>query len=551
MLRGISVGQLSGLILLMSISALTDGIGIVMLVPLLGAMNMGSFGSIADGLLEKMGVQDNLGLLLALFVTLIAFRTLLMFALGQIRLRLQHGLVDRLRRRCYAALLGAEWRWLSGQHAGDQNATLLTNIATVGVGFDQLVGLAANLLMITAYIIAAFYLSWPTTLLALVLGGTALMALAGFRKRATAFGAGLTQANRELHRHVQQGLSSIRLAKIFANEHKLDAGFAEAIGAVRQTKLAYSRDTAKASACIQIGAALLLAALAYTGIILWGMPVAVLLPLLLVFIRLAPMLAMIQQGWNHILHAMSALDDVRSMIDEAQGNSEPAATANDVHLRNAIELSDVSVRYPARKRAALQDVSILIPANTTTAISGESGAGKSTLADLLMGLLKPDAGTLRIDGILLSGENRRNWRRQVAYVEQFPTLFHDSIRANLLWGKANASEAELIEALKAASADFVLASPGGLDSIVGDGGMRLSGGERQRITLARALLRRPALLILDEATSALDPENEAAIRRVLAELRGKLTIVLIGHQSSIREVADQIITLADGRIVSR
>ena len=121
----------------------------------------------------------------------------------------------------------------------------------------------------------------------------------------------------------------------------------------------------------------------------------------------------------------------------------------------------------------------------------------------------------------------------------------------MLWGKANASEAELIEALKAASADFVLASPGGLDSIVGDGGMRLSGGERQRITLARALLRRPALLILDEATSALDPENEAAIRRVLAELRGKLTIVLIGHQSSIREVADQIITLADGRIVSR
>ena len=166
-----------------------------------------------------------------------------------------------------------------------------------------------------------------------------------------------------------------------------------------------------------------------------------------------------------------------------------------------------------------------------------------------MGLLEPDSGSILIDGIPMTGAHRKGWRERVAYVEQSPVLFHDSIRANLLWGKATATDAELAEVLKLASAEFVLSQPDGLDAIVGDGGMRLSGGERQRITLARALLRRPALLILDEATSALDPENAAAVRNAIATLHGSMTIILIGHHLSIRDGSDQVIELENGRLV--
>ena len=549
LIRNVPTGQLVWLVVLMIAGALTDGIGIVMLVPLLSAMNPGSASGFGGDMLGRFGLTNSIPMLLAIFVALVAVRSIILFVLGQTRIMMQHQLVDQLRRRCYAGLLGAEWRWLSSQRSGDHNAILTTNIAAVGVGFDQMIGLFANALMIAAYVLAALYLSWTTTLSAIGLGALTLLLMAGFRKRATHFGGVLNNANRDLHRHVQQGLTSIRLAKIFGKEHYLDDGFTSAIDAVRLTKMSYSRDTASGQALIQIGAALLLAVLAYAAIVPWKMPLIVLLPLLLVFIRLAPMLAAIQQGWNHALHALPALQDVHALIDEAQQHAEPVAIAQVMNLQQNITFSGVSFAYTGSEAAALRGVSVAIPANTTTAICGESGSGKSTFADLVMGLLEPDSGSILIDGIRLTGAHRKGWRERVAYVEQSPVLFHDSIRANLLWGKADASDTELAEVLKLASAEFVLSQPGGLDAIVGDGGMRLSGGERQRITLARALLRRPALLILDEATSALDPENAAAVRKAIAALHGSMTIILIGHQMSIRDGADQVIELDNGKLL--
>jgi ATP-binding cassette, subfamily C, bacterial len=551
LLRNVPRGKLIALIALMIAGALTDGIGIMMLAPLLSAIDSDAAAGIGGSVVDMLGISMGVPLLLAIFVALVAARAIILFVLGQTRLRLQHQLVDRLRRRCYAALLGAEWRWLTGQRAADHNAVLTTNIASIGIGFDQMIGLFANMMMIIAYVLAALFLSWQATLLAVALGLGTLLALARFRKRARYFGGVLNTANRDLHRHVQQGLSSIRLAKIFGQEPALDAGFASAVDAVRQTKLVYSRDTATGQALIQIGAAILLAILAYSAIIIWKMPLAVLLPLLLVFTRLAPMVASIQQGWNHALHALPALNEVHSLIDEALHHAEPKSLDNQLDLQQSICLSDVSFGYGTRDASALNGVSITIPANTTTAIVGESGSGKSTFADLVMGLLEPDSGSILIDGVLLNGANRIRWRERVAYVEQSPILLHDSIRANLLWGKSGASDADMIAALQQASADFVFSLPDGLDTIVGDGGMRLSGGERQRITLARALLRSPALLILDEATSALDQDNIIAVRRAIDALHGRMTVIQIGHQMSLRDGVDQVIEFDKGTVTTR
>lgn len=175
-----------------------------------------------------------------------------------------------------------------------------------------------------------------------------------------------------------------------------------------------------------------------------------------------------------------------------------------------------------------------------TAIVGKSGAGKSTLIDLLMGLLQPEKGQVLLDGIPLNGDNVNAWRRALSYVPQEPFLFNVSIRENLLLVEPRANEKQLWEALEfAAAAEFVKKLPQGLDTHIGDRGVRLSGGERQRLVLARAILRKPEILILDEATSALDTENEAKIQEALEQLKGTTTIIVIAHRLSTIRNADQ------------
>jgi ATP-binding cassette subfamily C protein len=210
----------------------------------------------------------------------------------------------------------------------------------------------------------------------------------------------------------------------------------------------------------------------------------------------------------------------------------------------------VSLTYEGRTKPALSNITLNLPAYKTTAVIGRSGAGKSTLADMLIGLLQPDQGAILIDGIPLSTSHRKLWRQKVAYVSQDIFLSHDTIRNNLTWGKTQVSDAQLKDALKRASADFVFKLPKGLNTVVGDGGIRLSGGERQRIALARALLRDPWLLILDEATSALDRDNETRIMDSIEKLHGGYTVLMIGHRLLRLDLADQVIVLDEGKVIA-
>jgi ATP-binding cassette subfamily C protein len=210
----------------------------------------------------------------------------------------------------------------------------------------------------------------------------------------------------------------------------------------------------------------------------------------------------------------------------------------------------VSFGYPARTSLAIADLDVTIDAGSTTAIVGVSGAGKSTLADLLLGLLRPSSGRVLIDDVALDPSRLSAWREQIGYVAQDTFLFHDTVRANMRWACPDATDADILDAFRQAAADrFVAALPQGLDTVLGDRGMRLSGGERQRLALARALLRKPSLLILDEATSALDSDNERLVLQSIQALHGRVAIVLISHRLSTLRGADTVYVLDGGRVV--
>ena len=218
-------------------------------------------------------------------------------------------------------------------------------------------------------------------------------------------------------------------------------------------------------------------------------------------------------------------------------------------LRRGIRFDHVFLRYADGDGDILRDANFAIPAGRITAISGPSGSGKSSIADMIMGLVVPSAGRVLIDARPLDGHLLRAWRDRIAYVPQDVFLLNDSIAANLAMAKPGASPAEMWEALDASgAAGFVRLLPAGLETIVADRGIRLSGGERQRIALARALIRKPDLLILDEATSALDADNEALIAHSLEALRGTMTIVTIAHRTRMTALADHHVLVEDGAV---
>ncbi|HLL59502.1 MAG TPA: ABC transporter ATP-binding protein, partial [Allosphingosinicella sp.] len=194
---------------------------------------------------------------------------------------------------------------------------------------------------------------------------------------------------------------------------------------------------------------------------------------------------------------------------------------------------------------------ILIKQGSFLGLVGPSGAGKSTFSDLLVGLYPPRRGEVAVGGVPLDKGALRRWRRQVSYVSQEPFLFHDSIRSNLLWARPDADEADLWGALRESGADeLVRGMEDGLETVVGERGALLSGGERQRIALARALLRRPRLLVLDEATNAIDIRGERAILERLSSAPDRPTIVMIAHRQSSLDLCETLVQLQNGRIVS-
>lgn len=217
----------------------------------------------------------------------------------------------------------------------------------------------------------------------------------------------------------------------------------------------------------------------------------------------------------------------------------------DVNFRN------VSFAYPSRPdHLALDDVSFHVEAGTTLALVGPSGAGKSTIAQLLLGFYSPQAGEISLSGKNISTLSPYALRQYIGFVPQDPQLFAVSIAENLRYGNAQATEAELNEALQKANAlDFVRALPEGINTYVGERGVQLSGGQKQRIAIARAILRDPSLLILDEATSALDSENEHLIQEALKELMKERTSLVIAHRLSTIQNAHQVVVLEQGRVI--
>lgn len=537
---------LVGFVLLL-VAAITEGLGLFMLLPVLAALTgEGSVTSQLPTFFQRLPQLVSPATLLLLFFGLLCLRAGIIFVrenyLAFIRLHTS----DKLRADLFQAMLYSGWRYSSQVPHEQSVEQLTTGIQRVGMATFFLLKIATTSILLITYFFVALTLAPLAVLLALLLGGATLFLLRGINLTALSLGENLTHTQRQLYNRVLFYLNGLKTIKTFQQEPQQVKTFVQQQQLLRDNQLGYQRKTGRNQLLFSIITAAMVCIMAYGGLFWLHLPLATLTLLVVIFIRLMPLLSEMQNNLQRLLHTLPAFTDVYRSLLAFRAQAEPTAGCRTFPLPcYEISLQHACYHYPSGR--GINQLSLGLPVGKVTLLKGPSGSGKTTIADILSGLVTLQQGQLCIDGTPVTDGERLAWRQQVVYITQEPFLFDATIRENILWGAlaagAQLTDEQLTAICQQAAATFIFDLPLRLDTPVGERGIALSGGQRQRVILARALCRKPSLLILDEASNALDSETEHIWLSNLRQLTPQLTVLLISHRADAVNWADHIIDL--------
>lgn len=546
----------------MTCIGLLDGMAILLLVPLIsmsGIVDMGVEGIPILSMFDFIAdIPSSIGLpiILAIFVLIVVGQNIVSRQLNVKNTMIQHGFLRHMRIETYQALLHADWQFFIRNRKSDLINILTSEIARSSMGAYSVLQFISSIVFTFIQIGLAFMISPMITTFVLLCGLVLILFNRKFLRKSLALGNMNVKLAKEYISGISDDMNGIKDIKSNTLERSRLNWYEWITKGMEKEQVEYARLKSTSQLYYKVASAVLIAVFIYFSVIIFNAQAAQLMLVMLVFSRLWPRVVGIQSSMEEVAKTMPSFRAVIAMQEECKEAKEFDVKRNvDISpftIKQDIQCDQVHFRYHPNANYALKNINLTIPTHKMTAFVGKSGAGKSTLIDILMGLNKPQQGQVLIDGVPLTSETILAWRNSISYVPQEPFLFNTSVRENLSLVKSDATEEQIWEALDFSSAaEFVRKLPEGLDTLIGDRGIKLSGGERQRLVLARAILRKPSILVLDEATSSLDTENEDNIKEAIEKLKGKMTIIVIAHRLSTIRNADQVIVLDQGSIAQQ
>jgi ATP-binding cassette, subfamily C, bacterial len=537
-------------VLCLLLSGIADGFSVALILPLLQqVMSTADAGSsrLAE-VLARVGLEPSLGLVLGLLcVGFLLKGALYWLAMNHVGFTVARVAKD-LRLDLLRALLRARWIFFVTQSAGRFSNALTGEALKASTVYQGAAYLIAYAIQLGVYLLLALYLSWPTALAGLVTGALFVLVVQQLVVISRRTGWDQAMLLKTVSARIVDLFNGVKPMKAMAREEAMVRFLEEDTETMNQVQRRKITSLVTVEAVQEPIVVCIMALGLYVVLTYRLLAFETMLVQAYVFSRIFNQVNQLVRTYQRFVVDESSFWSIRSRTDKINQAQETAGGKPvPLPLRTGIDLVHMDFAYG--EKPLFRDVTMRIPAHAWTAIIGTSGSGKTTLSDLVAGLYSPQRGAILLDGVPLAELDVHQWRRHIGYVPQELLLLHDSIFVNVTLGEADISREEAEQALRQAGAwTFVEQLPEGMDTLVGERGARLSGGQRQRIALARALVRKPELLILDEASASLDPESEASLCRTLRELCRTTTILAISHQPAFAREADVVYRVAEGQI---
>jgi subfamily B ATP-binding cassette protein MsbA len=531
-----------------------DLFGISLVVPLFDLLAnkgkpTGFTAGIAD-LLAAVGLKLTLNAVLFVLIGLALVKFALLVVAAVQQSSLINTMRDHFRVEVLDSLTKSYYAFIVGQSSARFQNILTTELEAVTQAIKSLAAGIINVSLVFIFIFASLLVNWQMTLMTAILGLVIMGGLHVAGKRMRRLSRKLTAQNQDSQHLVQTVLGAIKYLKATGNAPIPIEQFKIASRERTQTAVKMATVRALSTSAIEPISIVFAALFAAVTVHYLGQSMTeIVLPLLFLY-RTGSRIGGLQRSVNAYSQGIGSIMALRRTLGELEEARERSGPVIPEPLTTGIELKDVS--YEINGKKLLEGVSLLLPARTTIGVVGETGAGKTTLIDVVSGLLRPTAGTIRWDGIDFASLDMNAVRARFGYLTQDPAVFNDTACNNITMWNGETSQGQVHRAaVRAQAADFIEESLGGYDVPVGERGQRLSGGQRQRLALAREFYRDPEVLIIDEGTSALDAEMESLIKDALRDLQRHKTIIMVAHRLSTLRHCDMLVVLNRGSITAR